>query len=121
MGRRGPKDGRGRRWNGTSAQTSGMAGFYSNLLTRNIAAGADVEKAAVSSYTHGSRRNAFVDEGAVIVVPQQEEDAAASALARFETPCRRRPRTSAKRGRPSPRRGAATPSPSDWPRSRTRK
>ena len=42
----------------TSAQTSGMAGFYSNLLTRNIAAGADVEKAAVSSYTHGSRRNA---------------------------------------------------------------
>ena len=31
----------------TSAQTSGMAGFYSNLLTRNIAAGAYVEKAAV--------------------------------------------------------------------------
>ena len=68
----------------TSAQTSGMAGFYSNLLTRNIAAGADVEKAAVSSYTHGSRRNAFVDEGPSSVVPQQEEDAAASALARFE-------------------------------------
>ena len=68
----------------TSAQTSGMAGFYSNLLTRNIAAGADVEKAAVSSYTHGSRRNAFVDDGPSSVVPQQEEDAAASALARFE-------------------------------------
>ena len=68
----------------TSAQTSGMAGFYSNLLTRNIAAGADVEKAAVSSYTHGSKRNAFVDEGPSSVVPQQEEDAAASALARFD-------------------------------------
>jgi coiled-coil domain-containing protein 55 len=68
----------------TSAQTSGMAGFYSNLLTRNIAAGADVEKAAVSSYTHGSRRNAAVDEVSSEPVVRQEEDAAASALARFD-------------------------------------
>lgn len=69
----------------TSVATSGMAGFYSNLLTRNVAAGADVEKNAVSSYTHGSRRNAVVDEGpASAPVVKQEEDAAASALARFE-------------------------------------
>ena len=57
----------------TSAQTSGMAGFYSNLLTRNIAAGADVEKAAVSSYTHGSRRSAVARGRAVLAGEQLEE------------------------------------------------
>ena len=43
-----------------------------------------MEKAAVSSYTHGSRRNAAVDEVSSEHVVRQEEDAAASALARFE-------------------------------------
>ena len=45
----------------TTATSAGMHGFYANLLTKNIATGADVSKAAVSSYTHGSRRNAKME------------------------------------------------------------
>lgn len=39
----------------TTAEVAGMHSFYANLLTKNIAAGADVKTAALSSYTHGSR------------------------------------------------------------------
>lgn len=39
----------------TSVEVAGMHGFYANLLTKNIAAGADVASTAVSSYTHGPR------------------------------------------------------------------
>jgi len=45
----------------TSATSAGMHGFYSNLLTKNIGMGADVAGAAVSSYTHGSKRNAKME------------------------------------------------------------
>ena len=38
----------------TTAETAGMHGFYANLLTKNIAVGADVDKSALSAYTHGS-------------------------------------------------------------------
>eukprot|EP00635_Sarcinochrysidales_sp_CCMP3193_P014509 CAMPEP_0118891976 /NCGR_PEP_ID=MMETSP1166-20130328/1761_1 /TAXON_ID=1104430 /ORGANISM="Chrysoreinhardia sp, Strain CCMP3193" /LENGTH=342 /DNA_ID=CAMNT_0006830661 /DNA_START=1 /DNA_END=1029 /DNA_ORIENTATION=- len=40
----------------TSAESAGMQSFYANLLTKNIAVGADVDKSAVSAYTHGSHR-----------------------------------------------------------------
>ena len=39
-----------------------MAGFYSNLLTKNIAMGGDIN-AAVSAYTAGSGRNALLESG----------------------------------------------------------
>jgi len=35
-----------------------MSGFYSNLLTRNIATGADVAKSSTTAYTVGSQREA---------------------------------------------------------------
>lgn len=38
----------------TTAESAGMHGFYSNLLTKNVGMGADVEKNAVSAYTHDS-------------------------------------------------------------------
>mmetsp|Transcript_17291 Transcript_17291/g.26036 ORF Transcript_17291/g.26036 Transcript_17291/m.26036 type:complete len:303 (+) Transcript_17291:55-963(+) len=41
----------------TTAESAGMHAFYSNLLTKNIATGADVDSNAVSAYTHGSIRN----------------------------------------------------------------
>ncbi len=37
-------------------KVKGMAGFYSNLMTKNIAIGGDVEKNAISAYTAGSMR-----------------------------------------------------------------
>jgi hypothetical protein len=40
----------------TTAETRGMHGFLSNLLTKNIAMGADVETSAVSAYTADSSR-----------------------------------------------------------------
>ena len=40
----------------TTAESRGMHGFLSNLLTKNIAMGADVETSAVSAYTAGSSR-----------------------------------------------------------------
>ena len=58
----------------TSASSAGMHGFYANLLTKNIGMGADVDKAAVSSYTHGSKRNARME-------PVKEEPAPAPAPA----------------------------------------
>ena len=39
-------------------QEQGMAGFYSSLLTKNIAYGGDVSTAATSAYTVGSARQA---------------------------------------------------------------
>ena len=36
----------------------GMMGFYSNLLTKNVAMGTSVEDAALSAYTSGSKRQA---------------------------------------------------------------
>lgn len=38
----------------TTAESAGMHGFYSNLLTKNVGMGADVAKNAVSAYTHDS-------------------------------------------------------------------
>ena len=40
----------------TTVESRGMHGFMSNLLTKNIAMGADVERSAVSAYTAGSSR-----------------------------------------------------------------
>jgi hypothetical protein len=40
----------------TGVAERGMHGFYSNLLTKNIAMGGDVTSSAVSAYTAGSRR-----------------------------------------------------------------
>jgi hypothetical protein len=40
----------------TGVAARGMHGFYSNLLTKNIAMGGDVTTSAVSAYTAGSRR-----------------------------------------------------------------
>ena len=37
----------------TDVRAKGMHGFYSNLLTKNIAMGGDVETSAVSAYTAG--------------------------------------------------------------------
>ncbi|CAM9745801.1 unnamed protein product [Pylaiella littoralis] len=37
---------------------TGMSGFYSNLITKNIAMGGDVEKSANSAFTAGSKRHA---------------------------------------------------------------
>jgi hypothetical protein len=41
----------------TDVRTKGMSGFYSNLLTKNIAFGGDVEENAISSYTIGGNRS----------------------------------------------------------------
>ncbi|CAM9786008.1 unnamed protein product [Ectocarpus sp. 13 AM-2016] len=41
---------------------TGMGGFYSNLITKNIAMGGDVEKSANSAFTAGSKRHAATDE-----------------------------------------------------------
>ncbi|CAN0221090.1 unnamed protein product [Ectocarpus sp. 12 AP-2014] len=41
---------------------TGMGGFYSNLITKNIAMGGDVEKSANSAFTAGSKRHAVTDE-----------------------------------------------------------
>jgi len=69
----------------TSAPQSGMHGFYSNLLTKNIAAGADVDKNALSSYTHGSRRNAQMEPAAEPPAPASDASVnAAAALASFD-------------------------------------
>ena len=40
----------------TDVRKSGMQGFYSNLLTKNVALGGDVDANAVSVYTAGSSR-----------------------------------------------------------------
>mmetsp|Transcript_12293 Transcript_12293/g.12385 ORF Transcript_12293/g.12385 Transcript_12293/m.12385 type:complete len:342 (-) Transcript_12293:208-1233(-) len=40
----------------TDVRARGMQGFYSNLLTKNLAMGGDVKTSAVSAYTSGSRR-----------------------------------------------------------------
>mmetsp|Transcript_18291 Transcript_18291/g.73124 ORF Transcript_18291/g.73124 Transcript_18291/m.73124 type:complete len:356 (+) Transcript_18291:52-1119(+) len=69
----------------TTAGARGMHGFYSNLLTKNIAVGARVDAAAVSSYTHGSRGNRVMlgdttssaDEAAA-ELPSPRAEAAAS-------------------------------------------
>ncbi|CAM9948698.1 unnamed protein product, partial [Laminaria digitata] len=36
--------------------------FYSNLITKNIAMGGDVEKSANSAFTAGSKRHAATDD-----------------------------------------------------------
>ncbi|CAM9714420.1 unnamed protein product [Hapterophycus canaliculatus] len=41
---------------------TGMSGFYSNLITKNIAMGGDVEKSANSAFTAGSKRHAATAE-----------------------------------------------------------
>eukprot|EP00752_Nemacystus_decipiens_P014722 g13112.t1 len=41
---------------------TGMSGFYSNLITKNIAMGGDVEKSANSAFTAGSKRHAATDD-----------------------------------------------------------
>jgi hypothetical protein len=40
----------------TDVRSQGMHGFYSNLLTKNVAMGGDVEGSALSAYTAGSQR-----------------------------------------------------------------
>lgn len=43
-------------------QTTIRARFYSNLITKNIAMGGDVEKSANSAFTTGSKRHAATDD-----------------------------------------------------------
>ena len=89
----------------TSAQTSGMAGFYSNLLTRNIAAGRCGESCRVvlARMARGGTRS--VDEVSSELLPGRRRTPPLLRWRASRTPCRRRPRTSARRGRPSRRRG----------------
>eukprot|EP01041_Mallomonas_annulata_P001475 gene1475-2838_t len=47
----------------TDVRGRGMEGFYSNLLTKNLAMGGDVEASAVSAYTAGSVRQAVRLDG----------------------------------------------------------
>ena len=49
--------------NTTGSGGGGMMGFYSNLLTKNIAMGSSVEDAAISAYTAGSKRQLSLLEG----------------------------------------------------------
>ena len=46
---------------------AGMSGFYSNLLTKNVAMGSSIEDSAISAYTSGSKRQTSLlssEEGA---------------------------------------------------------
>lgn len=60
----------------TTAETRGMHGFLSNLLTKNIAMGADVETSAVSAYTADSsrQRRKMEEEGGIDAGRQKEGD-----------------------------------------------
>ena len=49
--------------NKTGTSGGGMMGFYSNLLTKNIAMGSSVEDTAISAYTAGSKRQLTLLEG----------------------------------------------------------
>ena len=49
------------RRNEVTKQKDGLVGFYTNLLTNNIAYGGDVAVSAVSAYTAGSSRQAHVN------------------------------------------------------------
>ena len=44
-------------------RSRGMEGFYTNLLTKNVAMGGDVEKSALSAYTAGSHRQMMQGSG----------------------------------------------------------
>ena len=46
----------------TDVRTSGMEGFYKNLLTKNISMGSSVDGNAVSVYTAGSVRQVSLQE-----------------------------------------------------------
>ncbi len=48
--------------NDAKSKREGMLGFYSNLLTKNIAMGSEVATSAVSAYTAGSSRHAQYTE-----------------------------------------------------------
>ncbi|CAM9891783.1 unnamed protein product [Ectocarpus sp. 4 AP-2014] len=71
---------------------TGMGGFYSNLITKNIAMGGDVEKSANSAFTAGSKRHAATDEyemqdgneQAAATAKRKEAAAAAAAAAASE-------------------------------------
>lgn len=41
---------------GGASNAAGMSGFYTNLLTKNIAMGGNLEESALSAYTSGSKR-----------------------------------------------------------------
>ena len=45
----------------TDVRQRGMQGFYSNLLTKNVALGGDIATSAVSAYTAGSQRQQMLD------------------------------------------------------------
>ena len=49
----------------TDVRGKGMQGFYSNLLSKNVAFGGDVETSAVSAYTAGSSRQQKLIESKV--------------------------------------------------------
>jgi coiled-coil domain-containing protein 55 len=56
---------------------NGMQGFYANLLTKNIATGADVDKNATSAYTAGGRRiDKALTGGDKSSVVKEDEDVA---------------------------------------------
>lgn len=46
----------------TDVRGRGMSGFYSNLLTKNITMGGDVQTSALSAYTTGSQRQTNIDD-----------------------------------------------------------
>jgi hypothetical protein len=58
-------------------RSQGMHGFYSNLLTKNVAMGGDVEGSALSAYTAGSQRQSKMSSSSAkgdqdSVVPNSE-------------------------------------------------
>lgn len=61
----------------TDVRSQGMHGFYSNLLTKNVAMGGDVEGSALSAYTAGSQRQSKMSSSSASgdqdpVVPNSE-------------------------------------------------
>lgn len=60
----------------TDVRSSGMEGFYKNLLTKNISMGSSVDGNAVSVYTAGSTRQSKLQEE-----QQQPQEARASGSA----------------------------------------
>lgn len=60
----------------TDVRKSGMEGFYSNLMTKNVAMGGDVDAHAVSVYTAGSARQShLMDEAKSVSASVQQAKA----------------------------------------------
>lgn len=53
----------------SDVRSQGMHGFYTNLLTKNVAMGCDVKGSALSAYTAGSQRQSHMDSSSSRVDP----------------------------------------------------